>query len=87
MIYVLTKGSGKKFIPRNRDFTFTAYGSGIYVLEDSRAAKIWADEQVLFNDGKIVSKEEAQKEIDTAYSNRNTPHSELNSPSTSKPIL
>ena len=70
MIYVISTNSGKRFISKHRSFTFTAYPGDVYVLKDSRAAKIWADEQVLFNNGKIVTKAEAQAAIDTDFDNR-----------------
>ena len=88
MIYVIAENSGKRFIPKMRTFTFTAYPGDMYVLKDSRAAKIWADEQVLFNNGQIVTKAEAQAAIDKAFDNRQSLPPEIagvHSPT--KPVL
>jgi len=88
MIYVITENSGKRFIPKMRTFTVTAYPGDVYVLEDSRAAKIWADDQILFNNGKIVTKAEAQAAIDKAFDNRQSIPPEIaGMPSPTKPVL
>ena len=70
MIYIITSGSGKDFISGKTAFTFKCYIGNVISLDDSKSAKTWADQQVLFNGGLIVDKSTAQSAIDTAYDSR-----------------
>lgn len=84
MIYIITKGAGKEFISSSRLFKFTIYPGDVIALEDSEAAKTWSDQQVLFNEGRIVDKATAQSAIDAAF---NIDANAINSPTPTKPIL
>jgi len=86
MIYVIATNSGKNFLPKNRTFNINGYIGDVYVLEDNRSSKIWADQQVIYNNGRIVDKATAQAAIDTAFNNASAQPAEVTRPN-SKPIL
>ena len=80
-MYVIVESSGKGFIEKDRKFTITGYGAGnVWELDDSTHAKVWAEEQELFNDGQVVDKATAQAAINEATAetdfegNPQTPH-------------
>ena len=66
--YVIAESSGKGFIERDRKFTISGYAGNVWELDDSVEAKVWAEEQELFNGGQQVDKATAQTAI-----NDNTP--------------
>ena len=86
MIYVIATNSGKNFLPKNRAFNVNGYIGDVYVLEENRASKIWADQQVIYNNGRIVDKATAQAAIDTAFSKASPQPAETTRPN-SKPVL
>ena len=86
MIYIITTNSGKPFLPKNRSFNISGYIGDVYVLENNRDAKIWADQQVIYNNGRIVDKATAQAAIDTAFNNASAQPAETTRPN-SKPNL
>ena len=71
MHYIQAVNSGKGFITaQNRaNFSITGYDPNIWVVEENRPGKVWVEEKVLFNEGKILSKSEAQALVDTAFKN------------------
>jgi len=67
-IYVICPNSGKNFIDRRRDtFKYEEVGCNVIVLDDSKAAKRWAQEKEIYEGGRTVTKEEAQRHIDANF--------------------
>tara|TARA_B100002019_G_C21201758_1_gene564408 strand:- start:613 stop:879 length:267 start_codon:yes stop_codon:yes gene_type:complete len=69
--YIQTVNSGKGFITAQdrMSFSISGYDPNIWVVEDNRPGKVWVEEKVLFNEGKILTKSEAQALVDTAFEN------------------
>jgi len=61
--YVIAESSGKGFIEKSRQFTIQGHAGNVWELDDSAEAKIWAEEQERFNEGRIVDKATAQTAI------------------------
>ena len=62
-MYVIAECSGKGFIEKSRKFTISGHAGNVWVLDDSTHAKIWAEEQERFNEGRTVDKATAQTAI------------------------
>ena len=62
-MYVIVECSGKGFIEKSRKFTISGHAGNVWVLDDSTHAKIWAEEQERFNEGRTVDKATAQTAI------------------------
>ena len=62
-MYVIAECSGKGFIEKSRKFTISGHAGNVWVLDDSTHAKVWAEEQERFNEGRTVDKDTAQTAI------------------------
>ncbi len=62
-MYVIAQCTGKGFIEKSRKFTISGYAGNVWELDDSAEAKIWAEEQERFNEGRVVDKATAQTAI------------------------
>tara|TARA_Y100000296_G_scaffold67229_1_gene79753 strand:+ start:198 stop:443 length:246 start_codon:yes stop_codon:yes gene_type:complete len=62
-MYVIAQCTGKGFIEKSRKFAISGYAGNVWVLDDSTHAKVWAEEQERFNDGRVVDKATAQTAI------------------------
>jgi len=65
-MYVIAQCTGKGFIEKSRKFTISGYAGNVWELDDSTHAKVWAEEQERFNDGRVVDKATAQAAINDA---------------------
>ena len=65
-MYVIAQCTGKGFIEKSRKFAISGYAGNVWVLDDSTHAKVWAEEQERFNDGRVVDKATAQTAINDA---------------------
>ena len=65
-MYVIAECSGKGFIEKSRKFTISGHAGNVWVLDDSTHAKVWAEEQERFNEGRTVDKATAQTAINEA---------------------
>ena len=65
-MYVIAQCTGKGFIEKSRKFTISGYAGNVWELDDSTHAKVWAEEQELFNEARIVDKFTAQEAINDA---------------------
>jgi hypothetical protein len=68
MIYLNAISTGKGFITTTDRlrFSISGYTADIWVVEDNRYGKQWADEQARFNEGQIITKSEAQALINSS---------------------
>ena len=67
-IYVICPNSGKDFVDKRRDtFKYEEVGCNVIVLDDSKAAKRWAQEKELYGGARTVTKAEAQQHIDDNF--------------------
>ena len=62
-MYVIAQCTGKGFIEKSRKFTISGHAGNVWVLDDSTHAKVWAEEQERFSDGRVVDKATAQTAI------------------------
>ena len=67
-MYVIAECSGKGFIEKSRKFTISGHAGNVWVLDDSTHAKVWAEEQERFNEGRTVDKDTAQTAINDGTS-------------------
>ena len=65
-MYVIAQCTGKGFIEKSRKFVISGHAGNVWVLDDSTHAKVWAEEQERFNDGRVVDKATAQTAINDA---------------------
>ena len=65
-MYVIAQCTGKGFIEKSRKFTISGHAGNVWVLDDSTHAKVWAEEQERFNEGRTVDKATAQAAINDA---------------------
>jgi hypothetical protein len=65
-MYLIAKNSGKGFIKQSRKFNISGYVGNVWKLDNSTYAKVWAEEQERFNEGKTVDKATAQTAINEA---------------------
>ena len=78
--YVIAECSGKGFIEKSRKFTIQGHAGIVWELDDSTEAKVCAEEQERFNEGREVDKATAQAAINEATAetdfegNPQTPH-------------
>ena len=68
-MYVIAQCSGKGFIEKSRRFTISGYAGNVWVLDDNIHAKVWAEEQELFNEARSVDKATAQAAINEGTGN------------------
>ena len=61
--YVISECSGKGFIEKSRKFTIQGHAGNVWELDDSAEAKVWAEEQERFHEGRVVDKATAQTAI------------------------
>ena len=79
-MYVIAQCSGKGFIEKSRKYTISGYAGNVWELDDSTHAKVWAEEQERFSDGRVVDKATAQTAINDGTDpvdmdgNPQTPH-------------
>ena len=62
-MYVIAQCTGKGFIEKSRKYTISGHAGNVWVLDDSTHAKVWAEEQERFSDGRVVDKATAQTAI------------------------
>jgi len=79
-MYVIAQCTGKGFIGKSRKYTISGHAGNVWVLDDSTHAKVWAEEQERFSDGRVVDKATAQTAINDGTDafdpdgNPQTPH-------------
>lgn len=71
-IYIQISKPGSTLFPKNKNFNRKLHYENIWEVDDSRDAKVWSEEQVMFNNGKILTKTEAQAKVNDSVHTSNS---------------
>ena len=71
-IYIQISKPGSTLFPKNKNFNRKLHYENIWEVDDSRDAKVWSEEQVMFNNGKILTKSEAQAKVNDSVTASNS---------------
>lgn len=67
MLYLQAINSGKGFITvqDRRRFSISGYPADVWVLDENQHSQRWTEEKIRFNEGRFLTKSEAQSLINT----------------------